>query len=508
MGKIAMFSLKTCPHCKRTKALLDRKGWAYHDISLSDYPERRNDMIILCDRLTVPQVFFNGKHLGGADNVLDLDKAGELDRLYIEYIMGQQDIDEPRLIVPTYAPKAMEVGLPRNEEILCVGEQCLPYVDMNNLLVKELDIRDRTHRFKSYHKSFLGTELVDCLILKFALKNRDEGRKVAEVLFRSNMFHHVVYEHPFRDELLFYRLQSDTAPLQLNSWRVWSDRVDFPLTTLKLCRSMWSEVEGRHTDNEGLVDYLGISEDPSYIGFQEAVCEFQKAKVANLSDPQKISFFINIYNLAVVHAYAQVGIPRTDFQRLNFFDKVTYTIAGHEMSLNDIENGILRANRVAPYHVNKQFEEGDPRITWQLKRCEPRIHFALNCGARSCPPVKYITVEGMQEELDLAAGAFMEGEENLKIEEDKRTIHVNTFMKWYKEDFGTTGREVAAYCSKYARGEKKEKLGRMLGTDGEIKLRYIKYDWTTNSKRAKPWDLPGLRAPRGEIGAGSCCTVA
>ena len=98
-----------------------------------------------------------------------LNQSGELDRMYKELVLGQPDIKDPRLEVPAYAPKAMEMGLPRNEEILCVGEQCLPYVDMNNLLIKDLDIRDRTYRFQSYTKSFLGTELVDFLILKFAL---------------------------------------------------------------------------------------------------------------------------------------------------------------------------------------------------------------------------------------------------------------------------------------------------------------------------------------------------
>ena len=62
-------------------------------------------------------------------------------------------------------------------------------------------------------------------------------------------------------------------------------------------------------------------------------------------------------------------------------------------SLNDIENGVLRNNKpsAAPWAKNP-FEEGDPKLAFCID-CDPRIHFALNCAANSCPPIAVYDVE-------------------------------------------------------------------------------------------------------------------
>jgi len=82
MGCITIFSLPECPHCNRTKAALTAKCIPYTEISLSDYPDKRTDMLVLADRLSVPQVFFNDEHIGGADDTL-----GNLLRFYVPYYL-------------------------------------------------------------------------------------------------------------------------------------------------------------------------------------------------------------------------------------------------------------------------------------------------------------------------------------------------------------------------------------------------------------------------------------
>lgn len=71
-----------------------------------------------------------------------------------------------------------------------------------------------------------------------------------------------------------------------------------------------------------------------------------------------------------------------------FFNTVSYIIGGHTYSLNEIENGVLRANRKALGAFRKPFGKNDPRLKVSLKECESRVHFALVCGAKSCPPIK------------------------------------------------------------------------------------------------------------------------
>ena len=56
-GRITIFSLNDCPHCKRTKTLFRDLGWEYYEISLTDYPDAKAAMLRLSNRLTVPQVW-------------------------------------------------------------------------------------------------------------------------------------------------------------------------------------------------------------------------------------------------------------------------------------------------------------------------------------------------------------------------------------------------------------------------------------------------------------------
>ena len=57
-------------------------------------------------------------------------------------------------------------------------------------------------------------------------------------------------------------------------------------------------------------------------------------------------------------------------------------------SLNDMENGVLRANRKPVAALRRPFSQNDPRLEVALSEPEPKVHFALVCGARSCPPIK------------------------------------------------------------------------------------------------------------------------
>ena len=64
-------------------------------------------------------------------------------------------------------------------------------------------------------------------------------------------------------------------------------------------------------------------------------------------------------------------------------------------SLHDIESGVLRANRKAVATFFRPFSNGDPRLAIALPEPEPMIHFALVCGAKSCPPIKTYTSDVM-----------------------------------------------------------------------------------------------------------------
>ena len=69
-----------CPYCARARALLERKGVDYTEIDILEEPTRRDEMIRRAGgRATVPQIFINGEHIGGCDDMVALDHAGKLD---------------------------------------------------------------------------------------------------------------------------------------------------------------------------------------------------------------------------------------------------------------------------------------------------------------------------------------------------------------------------------------------------------------------------------------------
>ena len=70
-----------CPYCQRAKGLLSQKNVAFNEINVEDEPKLREEMIARSQRRSVPQIFIGDRHVGGCDDLLELDRSGELDRL-------------------------------------------------------------------------------------------------------------------------------------------------------------------------------------------------------------------------------------------------------------------------------------------------------------------------------------------------------------------------------------------------------------------------------------------
>lgn len=80
MARVEIYTSMFCGYCARAKALLDRKGAVYDEYDIIETPARRDEMILRANgRKTVPQIFINGEHIGGADDLAALESAGRLD---------------------------------------------------------------------------------------------------------------------------------------------------------------------------------------------------------------------------------------------------------------------------------------------------------------------------------------------------------------------------------------------------------------------------------------------
>ncbi len=151
------------------------------------------------------------------------------------------------------------------------------------------------------------------------------------------------------------------------------------------------------------------------------------------TEPKRLAFWLNIYN-----ATTQAALKADAAQYKNrsaFFKKKLVTVAGKELSLDDIEHGILRRSKakLSLGYLGKLFPSRYEK-TLRVETLDPRIHFALNCGARSCPPIAYYDDEKIDEQLDLATLGHLKAE--TKYDSVKNSIALPAFMGWFRADFG------------------------------------------------------------------------
>ena len=79
--EVTVYTSDWCPYCRRAKDLLTRKNVSFSEINVEDEPKAREEMIARSNRRTVPQIFIGDRHVGGCDDLFELDGSGELDRI-------------------------------------------------------------------------------------------------------------------------------------------------------------------------------------------------------------------------------------------------------------------------------------------------------------------------------------------------------------------------------------------------------------------------------------------
>jgi predicted hotdog family 3-hydroxylacyl-ACP dehydratase len=144
------------------------------------------------------------------------------------------------------------------------------------------------------------------------------------------------------------------------------------------------------------------------------------------------AFWINLYNALTLQAMMRNKIQHSVLEFPGFFDCCAYQVhAGSlefTLTLNEIEHGVLRGNRAilfsAPFAVN------NPRRSLILP-LEPRIHFALNCGAMSCPPIRSYQAENLESQLELATRSYLQS-----IRLENGVVILPRLLQWYAKDFG------------------------------------------------------------------------
>ena len=114
-------------------------------------------------------------------------------------------------------------------------------------------------------------------------------------------------------------------------------------------------------------------------------------------------------------------------------------IGGQLFSPDDVEHGILRANTAHPSQqaqgLTHYFPTHDTRIGLAVSTLDPRLHFILNCGATSCPPIAILSEDNIEEALSRAAQSYLDTEVDIDV--TKRTLYLPKLLLWYGNDFSS-----------------------------------------------------------------------
>ncbi len=180
---------------------------------------------------------------------------------------------------------------------------------------------------------------------------------------------------------------------------------------------------------------------------------------------EKAAFWTNVYNALVIAGVRREGLTGDLRAQRGFFHRTAITVADLRWSLHQIEHGILRCNRPAPWTFWRPLRTADPRLPYVLPAFDARIHFALNCGARSCPPIRAYTAAGWGAELEIAARSYFSSE--VSVDTDG-AVRLPYLLRLYSRDFP----DPRAFAIYYAPDDAATKL--LAGAP----IRWAAYDWT------------------------------
>ena len=220
-----------------------------------------------------------------------------------------------------------------------------------------------------------------------------------------------------------------------------------------------------YVDESGSVNYQGLREElpalKDFIDRLAAASPENKPEWFATEDERK-RYYLTAYN-AYILFYAASAYPDRHalWSRVGLFKDKDITLGGRKLTLNDLEHNIIR----------KEF-------------LDPRIHFALNCGARSCPPLKagVIAQNATDNELEEAARRFINDPANVRFDESSLTLYLSKIFDWFAVDFlnylrvkrGLASPHISQYLALYLTGSSAQILAKAPAV--ALTIKYMNYD--------------------------------
>jgi hypothetical protein len=193
------------------------------------------------------------------------------------------------------------------------------------------------------------------------------------------------------------------------------------------------------------VNYDAISENPEKL--DALFSEISSTNLSDISNETRKAYLINTYNILVIHQVLEYYPILSPMDISGFFDDKKFNLGNQNLTLNSIENDLLRA----------EFND-------------PRLHFVLVCGAKGCPPIlnKAYTPDQLETQLETQTNSALNNDQFIYV--DNEILFVSEIFKWYKTDFGNTNEAIISFINQY----RSEKINTK-------KMDFYSYDWSLNA---------------------------
>ena len=217
-----------------------------------------------------------------------------------------------------------------------------------------------------------------------------------------------------------------------------------PKKITNLTHQAFDAILKKYVSSSGAVNYKGLKNDASKL--DAYISKLEKVKVKDLSGRnEKMAFWINAYNAYTLKLITK-NYPLSSITKLDGgkpWDTKWINLDGRSLSLNNIENDILRP----------QYKDA-------------RIHFAVNCAAKSCPPLlnKAWTAQNLESNFQTQTRKFVNDSSFNKISDKK--VEISKIFEWYGEDFGN----LVNFLNKYSSTK----------INSDAKINFVEYDWALN----------------------------
>lgn len=206
--------------------------------------------------------------------------------------------------------------------------------------------------------------------------------------------------------------------------------------------------------HDGRVDYAGLRRDPRALdAWLGAAARVDEAEFKAWPKPERLAFLINLYNAAtlrlILDQYPLASIRKIGpvWDPNKAWKLPVVRVFGRTATLNEIEHELIRP-------VFK----------------EPRVHFALVCAAKGCPPLRSEAYSGakLEAQLEDQARRFLGQPEKNRADVSAKAARLSPIFKWYMEDFGGSPASVLRY------------LKRWLPVEDSWAVQWTDYDWSLN----------------------------